>query len=1061
MKFEKLEIMNLASLDRTEGETIDFKEGSLASSSIFSIVGPTGSGKSTLLDAICLALYGRAPRYPRKNGEKARIKIYGGDNNQEKNRLAPTDCRNILTDGKKVGYSKLTFVANNGTTYRAEWHVKFKTKHYDDPEVHLYNLTKNGAEENWKDLPNIIGLDYEQFLRTVLIAQGTFSNFLKANDEDRFELLEKLVGNGELYKNIVNGIMASHKDAKDKCTEYDIKTSRYNDDKLDDETLQKLKEEIEQLNTQEEAAKKELEEIATKLKWFDDDEEQKENIDKYTTIYNKAKEAQEVEKEAFGRLALHDATTDGMKRFLTAKGNEQNINTHTTTINNLEEKDIKVNTKKIETEKEELETLKTAAKKAEDKLSDAKPHIKEAKELKATITAHTETLNGKNETKDRSRREYFAAKKELNENIDDNESIKNELANAEKAKEEAAEAYTTRRADKNAVDAAMLQDTLRKTTQKNTDLANAIRIQGDISKNMNTIKENRDKTAELQMTNKTIDEIIKELHIEELKKEVETLNNTFTLMTSEEWGLHRKSLTDGNPCPLCGAVHHPYADDSEYTPVMNDLREQLENKRTLLNNKENELSILNQKATTNTSEINMLARNNEKLEQTNATLKNQWSPIHEKYPDWPEDSGELAKLQETTIQEWNSAQTAVNNHNTLIGEVETLLKKKEKAEKAAAYKTAQEEYDMAVEEIKNWENQIKNKIGENDPDKYEKQLEDNKNNTADAVNKKKEKIDELEKELAILKGKLDQAKELKKQEEEYLEKNNKQLDEWIADYNNDHENRLTRADLATISTWNDEWETVRKKQSRLASDATSAKTTLDNEKKKNQDHQVHKPEQEKTALEARKQELDGRTTDHLVDKKLKLEKHNKAVEGLGNMANEVETAKRRYNILDKIKGAIGGEGKTLRKIAQCYTMPFLVEHANAEIRKFNKRYELQHVKNSLAIRIIDHDRGDNVRDITSLSGGETFIVSLGLALGLSSLSSRSIAIENLFIDEGFGTLDADTLSEVIDSLAMLQSAQGKKVGVISHTDTMSERITTQIRVIKNGASGSSRIEIVP
>ena len=103
----------------------------------------------------------------------------------------------------------------------------------------------------------------------------------------------------------------------------------------------------------------------------------------------------------------------------------------------------------------------------------------------------------------------------------------------------------------------------------------------------------------------------------------------------------------------------------------------------------------------------------------------------------------------------------------------------------------------------------------------------------------------------------------------------------------------------------------------------------------------------------------------------------------------------------------------------------------------------------------------DVRDTTSLSGGETFIVSLGLALGLSSLSSRNISFENLFIDEGFGTLDPDTLATVIDSLAMLQSSQGKKVGVISHTNTMSERITTQIRLIPQGNTGSSHIEIVP
>lgn len=222
-----------------------------------------------------------------------------------------------------------------------------------------------------------------------------------------------------------------------------------------------------------------------------------------------------------------------------------------------------------------------------------------------------------------------------------------------------------------------------------------------------------------------------------------------------------------------------------------------------------------------------------------------------------------------------------------------------------------------------------------------------------------------------------------------------------------------------------------------------------------------RPDMQKEALLTKKAELENVSNQELIDTKARLQRHNMAKELMGNMfaqKQKAEVAKREW---EEIADAIGGDGKTLRKIAQCYTLRFLIEHANVEIRKFNSRYELQQVKNSLGIRVVDHDRADDVRDTTSLSGGETFIVSLGLALGLSSLSSRNISFENLFIDEGFGTLDPDTLATVIDSLAMLQSSQGKKVGVISHTDTMSERITTQIRIIKDGNSGSSHIEIYP
>ncbi len=116
MKFIRLEIKNLASLDRPEGEVIEFEKGPLAGSTIFSIVGPTGSGKSTILDAICLALFNRTPRYPRaKNDRNQSIEIYGAKDKDENARLAPTDSRNILTRGKREGYSRLTFLANDGT----------------------------------------------------------------------------------------------------------------------------------------------------------------------------------------------------------------------------------------------------------------------------------------------------------------------------------------------------------------------------------------------------------------------------------------------------------------------------------------------------------------------------------------------------------------------------------------------------------------------------------------------------------------------------------------------------------------------------------------------------------------------------------------------------------------------------------------------------------------------------------------------------------------------------------------------------------------------------------
>ena len=275
MKFLQLEILNLASLDKQGGEVINFEESALGESTIFSIVGPTGSGKSTLLDAICLALYNRAPRYPRKKGDKNQsIEIFGTADASESNRLAPTDSRNILTRGKKEGYSKLTFLANNGSIYRAEWHVRFQRVRYENAKTALYKITRNGEEiteeaADWNELPNIIGLDYDQFLRTVLIAQGSFANFLTAKENERYELLEKLIGCEETYTNIATEIKKAKDQATDAYNQMAASMEAVKQNLLNDEELVQLKEEIDRLEKAEKELDSQLQAISKDLQWFE------------------------------------------------------------------------------------------------------------------------------------------------------------------------------------------------------------------------------------------------------------------------------------------------------------------------------------------------------------------------------------------------------------------------------------------------------------------------------------------------------------------------------------------------------------------------------------------------------------------------------------------------------------------------------------------------------------------------------------------------------------------------------------------------------------------------
>ena len=151
------------------------------------------------------------------------------------------------------------------------------------------------------------------------------------------------------------------------------------------------------------------------------------------------------------------------------------------------------------------------------------------------------------------------------------------------------------------------------------------------------------------------------------------------------------------------------------------------------------------------------------------------------------------------------------------------------------------------------------------------------------------------------------------------------------------------------------------------------------------------------------------------------------------------------------------DGKKLRNVAQQTTLDVLLGYANRHLQSLAKRYRLQRLPDSLGLIVIDQDMGDELRSVHSLSGGESFLVSLALALGLASLSSNRVRVESLFIDEGFGSLDAETLRVAMDALDGLQ-AMGRKVGVISHVQEMTERIATKV-LVERMAGGSSRIAV--
>lgn len=178
-----------------------------------------------------------------------------------------------------------------------------------------------------------------------------------------------------------------------------------------------------------------------------------------------------------------------------------------------------------------------------------------------------------------------------------------------------------------------------------------------------------------------------------------------------------------------------------------------------------------------------------------------------------------------------------------------------------------------------------------------------------------------------------------------------------------------------------------------------------------------------------------------------------------SLLKKIKLAQESLDDLSHLNALIGSaDGAKFRKFAQGLTLANLVHLANAQLDRLFGRYQLQcQQKDSLELEVLDTWQGDTARDIKTLSGGESFLISLALALALSDLVSNKTSIDSLFLDEGFGTLDNNTLEVALDALDNL-NASGKMIGVISHVDALKERIGVQIKVRKLSGLGISSLD---
>lgn len=295
------------------------------------------------------------------------------------------------------------------------------------------------------------------------------------------------------------------------------------------------------------------------------------------------------------------------------------------------------------------------------------------------------------------------------------------------------------------------------------------------------------------------------------------------------------------------------------------------------------------------------------------------------------------------------------------------------------------------------------------------------------------------------------------------------LSDWVADYNRSQTSETAAPiDLPTLHTrlaHPPEWlAQERQHLDTLASAVRHAHTVLQERSDRTQDHQQTRPVEADTPAADLPAALTQLTTQRQAAQAeatrldLALAQDNARRQGTTALQGELAAQEAICKVWEQLSSLIGAaDGKKFRNYAQQMTLDVLLGYANRHLQALSRRYRLQRIADTLALLVVDQDMGDEQRSVHSLSGGESFLVSLALALGLASLSSNRVRVESLFIDEGFGSLDADTLRVAMDALDSLQS-QGRKVGVISHVQEMTERIAVKIWVQRT-TGGQSRLHI--
>lgn len=1092
MKILNLKFKNINSLS---GENeIDFTKPEFVNNGLFAITGKTGAGKSSILDAISLALYGKTPR----------VDITGNENA-------------VMTRGEKDCYAEIIFEAAE-----KKWKSSWKQERTRTGTLKPINRVIADFEDNIiadqvrscdSKIVEILKLTFEQFTKVIMLAQGSFAAFLQADKNDKGQLLEQITGT-EIYGIISKDIFEKNRTEKGKLDNltFELETIKI----LSNEEVEKLQNENIAIEKEKKHIDSELEKIENAKKWLADKERYQirinETKDKIPELENNTQNAN----ENFNQFEIH---------LQNIKEEQKKIEP---VFNNVRELDTKINEKQkrlapilktiseiqnsiqqtsydIDKQNKNLENIQTNLKKKtiwqadnykyENLVANYSSIEKEnqslilisteIEKLKTKITTLQNEFELKTKITNQAKEIFNDIEKKLTDNTNELSKTKIELIKNLEGKE-----LSIYQSDKEII------------TNFGTQIKNFIDIENEVLSNQKEIDElnkkiNQNKKAKNKISNQiNIDKV----RIQEIKSKIELLEEniqlTRNILRFEE---HRTLLQDGEACPLCGALEHPYA--KENIPIIGNKENELKNLKTQLFNlekaeKENENQLIifdtnNENDTKNqTKEEKLLQENSEKQKQILAdiqaiqpdfsipnsenkkealngilnqkrnelkelNIKISLAATYEKQIENLRDSiiPSLQKEKETAYNKQRDAETAQKLiEQDLKTQIELFEKTQQKyqEENTSLLKTLNYYNVEHIESLKKClDNWIENKT----------QIETETNQLITIKNEKALKNKEHENQLITLKT-------------QQYDKENIEIEIQSLTY--------TRKEIFKDKSVDEEEKQLKK----LIEEAETQKSKAEKEK----NERIQELEKNKAILtqnenylsslqklEITTKEIEQLQTEYNEIKKMSdefsqkiganqqtLKSNDDNIKTSGNKIKEKEKQQAIYSKLNQLNDLIGsGDGKKYRNFAQALTFEHLVGLSNTQLKKMTDRYLLKRTNefaNPFELSVIDKYQNSEERTAQNLSGGEKFIISLALALGLANMASKNMPIDTMFIDEGFGTLDSDYLDVALNALSNLQS-EGKIIGVISHLSELKERIATHIEIIPIG-NGHSKIQIM-